>query len=138
MIAKSQIRRGVLVSLLGAFLVVLLMTVSGIPSGFRPRVYWLLWSGQYKQTVLSSPLTGHQLRHAEWNGDGWGGAPVGDWTGYGVYDPSDSLPTRSTDEVSGKINGVPCDVVTVRRLERNWYSVVTDMNQFWDSEHPHC
>ena len=36
------------------------------------------------------------------------------------------------------ISGVPCEVVAVRRLEPKWYSVVTDMNQFWDSEHPHC
>ena len=136
MIRKTQIWLGVIASLF--LLVVLFMTYSGIPPVVRPHVHWLLWSGQYKRAVLSSPLIEHQLRHTEWDGDGWGGVPVGDWTGYVVYDPSDSLPTSGKDEPSGKINGVPCDVVAVRRLERNWYSVVTDMNEFWDSSHPDC
>lgn len=118
--------------------IVSLMTLSGIPPIVRPHVYWLLWSRQYKRTVLSSSVADHQLLHAEWDGDGWGGAGVGDWTGYVVYDPRDSLKRKSTNEPRGMIIGVPCEVVAVRRLEPKWYSVVTDMNQFWDSKHPHC
>ena len=58
--------------------------------------------------------------------------------GYVVYDPTDSLPITSTDRPRIRMPGILCDVVAVRRLEKNWYSVVTDMNQFWDSLHPNC
>ena len=115
-----------------------LATFLDVPNGIRPRVYWLFWSAQYKRAVLSSPSLAHELRHTEWYGDGWGGMPVGDWTGYVVYDPSDSLPRRSRNDASAKIDGVPCEVVAVRRPEQNWYSVVTDMNQYWDTQHPQC
>ena len=64
--------------------------------------------------------------------------PVGDWMGYVVYDPSDSLPRITTDDPPRRISGVPCDVVAVRRLEKHWYSVVTNMNLFWDPGHPDC
>jgi hypothetical protein len=114
----SRILVGVCASLLGILLVVSVMTFLGIPSWFGPHVHWLFSSQQYKRAVLSSPRVPNQLAHAEWDGDGWGGAPVGDWMGYVVYDPSDSLPQIGTREPSRKIKGVPCDVVAVRRLER--------------------
>ena len=134
-------RRSVLVLSLsgftvGAVLLVALMTVFGIPAGLSPRVYWLLGAREYKRAVLSSS-SGLGLHHVEWRGDGWGGVG-GDWTGYVVYDPTDSLPLRRTDEPAVRVNGIPCDVISVRRLEKDWYSVVTDMNQFWDSAHPGC
>jgi hypothetical protein len=125
-------------SMLGVSIVVSFLTFIGIPAGLRPHVYWLLWSRQYKRDVLSSPGASAELSHAEWDGDGWGGAPVGDWMGYVVYDPSDALPRTDTNEPPIRIAGIPCDVVAVRRLEKCWYSVVTDMNQFWDRGHPHC
>lgn len=34
--------------------------------------------------------------------------------------------------------GIPCKVILVRRLEKQWYSIVLDMNQFWDKMHPGC
>jgi hypothetical protein len=129
---------GVCASLLGVTLVVAVMTLLGVPSGLRPHVYWLFSSRQYKQAVMRSSTVPNQLAHAEWDGDGWGGVPVGDWMGYVAFDPSDSLPQVGTKQPSRKIKGIPCDVVSVRRLERGWYSVVTDMNQFWDSSHPNC
>lgn len=87
--------------------------------------------------MASSPMK-NQLSHAEWDGDGWGGATVGDWTGYVVYDLSDSLPRSGTDQPPRRVDGIPCEVVVVRRLEPRWYSVVTNMNQFWDNQHPGC
>ena len=33
------------------------------------------------------------------------------------------------DSSPEKVKGVPCEVAAVRRLERNWFSVVTEMNQ---------
>lgn len=135
---RTQISLGVCGSLLGVLLVISLMTFSGIPPAVRPHVYWLLGSKGYKKAVLASPSTKSQLLHTDWDGDGWGGMGVGDWMGYVVYDPSDSLPRAGADHLPRKINGVPCEVVAVRRLERRWYSVVTNMNQFWDSRHPGC
>ena len=134
---QSKIRLGVF-TVLAAALVLAAMVLLGIPPGFQPHAYWLFTSTQHKREVLSSRKIQGQLRHVEWNGDGWGGAPVGDWMGYVVYAPGDSLPHITTSELPRKIVGIPCDVVSIRRLERDWYSVVTDMNQFWDVAHPTC
>ena len=135
---RIRLLRWTLASILGVTTVVALLTFTDTPPGLHPRIYWLLWSSQYKRTVLSSALTSTGLQHAEWDGDGWGGTPGGDWTGYVVYDPSDSLPITDANKPPQRIRGIPCDVVAVRRLERCWYSVVTDMNQYWDLLHPHC
>jgi hypothetical protein len=134
---QSKIRLGIF-TVLAAALILAAMAFLGIPPGFHTRAYWLFTSAQRKREVLLSPKIQNQLRHAEWNGDGWGGAPVGDWMGYVVYAPGDSLPQITTSEPPRKIDGIPCDVVSVRRLEKDWYSVVTDMNQFWDGAHPSC
>ena len=73
---------------------------------------------------------------SEW--DGWGGTPVGDWTAYVVYDPTNSLSAANNGDTSAKYREIPCNVVSVRRLEKDWYSVVLDMNEFWDKMHPNC
>jgi hypothetical protein len=125
-------------AVLGIVMLFLVMSFLGIPSGVRPQVYWQLSSREYKHAVLSSAKTSDELAHVEWDGDGWGGTPGGDWTAYVVYDPTDSLPLMRSTEPARKIKGVRCDVVAVRRLERGWYTVVTDMNQFWDARHPTC
>jgi hypothetical protein len=45
----------------------------------HPTIRWLVVSRQLKNEVLaqSNPENG-ELKHIEWDGDGWGGAPVGD------------------------------------------------------------
>ena len=139
--SKSRMKRrliGAGASLAGIFVVSSAMTFLDIPPGLRPHLYWLLSSKHYKQSVMAEPKIPNQLAHVEWNGDGWGGAPVGDWMGYVVFDPEDSLPQMSTKEQPRRIGGVPCNVVAVRRLGKDWFSVVTDMNEFWDSQHPEC
>ena len=72
---------------LAILVIVSMMTLSGIPPILRPHVYWLLWSRQYKQAVLSSPVMDHQLLHTEWDGDGWGGTPgvIGRATSYTIH-----------------------------------------------------
>ena len=135
---RTLFLRGAFATLLGVAIIGSFFTFIDIPPGFRAHVYWLLWSRDYKRDVFSSPRAPASLLHVEWDGDGWGGTPVGDWTGYVVYDPSDSLPSIDTNGPPRKIAAIPCEVVAVRRLERGWYSVVTDMNQFWDSGHPNC
>ena len=86
----------------------------------RPTLRWLFWSRSIKAQVLAQPTSANEeLRHIEW--DGWGGAPVGDWTVYVVYDPSDSLLLAAEARRWGSHNryrGIPCEVDSVRRLER--------------------
>lgn len=95
-----------------------------------PHLRWLLLSRHYKARVLQAPPANGQLRHLEW--DGWGGAPVGDWTAYVVFDPNDSLFTAAMNRSSGKFSGIPCGVDAVQRLESHWYSVTLSMNEWWD------
>ena len=100
----------------------------------RPSLRWLLWSRSLKTQVLAQPTQANQeLKHIEW--DGWGGAPVGDWTVYLVYDPTDSLSAAARETSSGnykRYKGIPCEVESVHRLEAHWYSVVLGVNEWWD------
>lgn len=100
----------------------------------RPSLRWRLWSRRIKAQVLAQPTTpNEELKHIEW--DGWGGTPVGDWTAYVVYDPTDSLSVSAKDgrwATNKRLKGIPCEVDSVRRLEPHWYSVVLGMNEWWD------
>jgi hypothetical protein len=120
----------------GAFLIV---TVGVVISQrqIRPHLLWLVWSNRYKSEVLANASAANgELRHVEWNGDGWGSGVTGDWMGYVVFDPSDSLSAATRNNVPTEYKGIPCKVILVRCLEKQWYSVVLDMNQFWDRMHP--
>lgn len=56
-----------------------------------------------------------------------------DWDGWGmfaqntyvflVFDPTDSLSVAAMTHQPGKFNGIPCEVLLVRRLKSQWYSV---------------
>jgi len=100
----------------------------------RPSLRWLLWSHRLKAEVLTqAPTANGELKHIEW--DGFGGTPVGDWTVYVVFDPTDSLSAAAKSRWSGsysKYKGIPCEVQSVRRLESHWYSVTLGMNEWWD------
>lgn len=100
----------------------------------RPSLRWGLWSRRLKAQVLAQPsASNEELKHIEW--DGWGGTPVGDWTAYIVYDPTDSLAVEVKAGRSGsykRLKGIPCEVDSVHRLEAHWYSVVLGMNEWWD------
>jgi hypothetical protein len=100
----------------------------------RPSLRWRLWSRRMKAQVLAQPSApNEQLKHMEW--DGWGWGPVGDWTAYIVYDPTDSLSVSAKDgrwASNKRLKGIPCEVDSVRRLEAHWYSVVLGMNEWWD------
>ena len=100
----------------------------------RPSLRWRLWSRRIKAQVLAQSTTpNEELKHIEW--DGWGGAPVGDWTAYVVYDPTDSLSDSAKDgrwASYKRLKGIPCEVDSVRRLEPHWYSVVLGVNEWWD------
>lgn len=71
---------------------------------------------------MSEPLEQNgSLRHLEW--DGWGFPGAGDTVRYLVSDPNDQLLGASITGRPGKYAGIPCEVVRVRRLEKNWYTV---------------
>jgi len=107
-------------------------------SQFWPEAVWVKGSRTYKQQVLAATETDGELKHVEWDGDGWGGAATGDWMSYVVFDPSNSLATTMNSDQPRKVAGIPCTIIKVQRLESQWYSIVLDMNQFWDKMHPNC
>jgi len=126
------------ISVFGAFLIVTAGVVIS-QRQIRPHLLWLIWSNRYKSEVLANSTADNgEFKHMEWDGDGWGGTPIGDWMGYVVFDPSDSLSAAIKNNVPTEYKGIPCEVILVRRLEKQWYSVVLDMNQFWDRMHPDC
>ena len=100
----------------------------------RTFTRWFLWSGQYKNKVLAetTPVNG-DLKHIEWDGWGWGGQ---DFSVFLVFDPTDSLSGPAQNNHSGKLNGIPCEVSGVRRMESHWYIVFFDFyvdQSSWDS-----
>jgi hypothetical protein len=99
-------------------------------AALRPRLRWFLFARNYKAEVIAQPVSANgELNHVEW--DGWGGVPVGDWTAYVVFDPTDSLSVAAKSHSFGEFKGIPCSVDDVRRLESHWYSVTLSMNEFW-------
>jgi hypothetical protein len=96
----------------------------------RDAVRWLLWSGTYKSEVLAQPAPPNgELKHIEW--DGWGFAGL-DNTVFLVFDPTDALAAAARSEASGKFPGLPCEVVWVHRLERQWYTARFYTNTYWN------
>jgi hypothetical protein len=109
---------------------VIAMAIAWNSHTFRSNTRWFTSSRRYKAEVLAQSSVSGQLKHIEW--DGWGGAPVGDWTVYLVFDPTDSLSAAARSRASGKFSGIPCEVDEVRRLESHWYSVTLAMNGWWE------
>jgi hypothetical protein len=94
----------------------------------KSNVRWLFQAKRYKTEVLKQPvLEDGMLRHVEW--DGWGFAGS-DTTEYLVYDPSDSLPHRTTSP--GRFKGIPCEVPDVKRMDTHWYIVLFYTDQAWN------
>jgi hypothetical protein len=128
---RRKLRRSL--SMLLTLTVFLLVSVTLLrnEATLRPRLRWFLFAHNYKAQVIAQPIPANgELKHIEW--DGWGGAPVGDWTAYVVFDPTDSLSIAAKSDSSGKFKGIPCHVDIVRRLESHWYSVTLSMNEWWD------
>lgn len=95
-------------------------------------VRWLLHSNRYKAAVLALPKPANgELRHLEW--DGWGFASVANTVVYLVYDPMDSLSAAARSGAPAKVSGIPCGVPSIRRLQSQWYSVMSYTDADWDS-----
>lgn len=87
----------------------------------RTTVRWLVRSQDYKNKVLTRPdPANREFRHVEWDGWGWGGE---DTTVYLVFDPEDSLASGASIQQPGKLDGTPCVVPEVTRMESQWYAV---------------
>src|SRR5208282_4103334 len=88
----------------------------------RDSLRWQLWSRDFKTEVLAQPApTNGELRHLEWEATGF--ASVANNTVYLVFDPTDTLSAATKSHSLGKFSGIPCEVLGVRRLESQWYSV---------------
>jgi hypothetical protein len=98
----------------------------------RDHVRWTLLSGGYKAKVLAQPRSG-ELQHAKWDHLG-GFAGIGNTAVYLVFDPTDSL-AGAADALSPiKARGLPCEVVGVRRLNRQWYAVLFYSDTYWGQD----
>lgn len=103
---------------------------------FQIRTFtrWFLWSGRYKDKVLAQPASiNGGLKHIEWDGWGWGGQ---DFSVFLVFDPADSLSGPAKSRQSGKLDRIPCEVSSVRRMDSHWYIVFFDGyvdQSSWDS-----
>jgi hypothetical protein len=127
---KSRQRLSVL-AMLVVFVILSVILVEN-NSAVREAARWFLLSKAYKAKALAQPdSAGGELKHVEWDGWGWAGQ---DTTVYLVFDPNDSLATEVKDRPSGKFNGIPCEVPRIRRLERQWYSVMFYTETDWT----HC
>jgi hypothetical protein len=120
----------------GELLLATLVFIAATSAGWRyehtlrPAVRWAVLSHKLKREVLAQPDDAPgSLKHVEW--DGWGGAPIGDWTSYVVFDPENSLKVVTNRPHPGFVRGIPCDVLSVQRLESRWYSVTLEMDEWW-------
>src|SRR6266446_3755865 len=94
----------------------------------RDHVRWLFLSGGYKAKVLAQPPS-IELKRAEW--DGWGIALAGETTAFLVFDPTDSLAGAAEALPPIRAQALPCEVVRVRRLDRQWYAVLFYTDTYW-------
>ena len=93
---------------------------------------WWTGGGRYKAEVLAQPSSDSgDLKYVVWDESGLL-AGMTTWV-YLVYDPSDHLSAATEKLPAGSVKGIPCKVYSVQRLERDWYSVVFYMNDFWGS-----
>jgi hypothetical protein len=133
-IAVTRLRRQSLAvaAMIGVF-VILSFSLFRASDYVRTNTRWLVHSKRYKTQVLNEPVSVNgSLKHVEWDGWGFGGA--GNTTVYLVNDPSDRLEEATKQHSPGKFNGIPCEVVRVRRLESHWYTVLFYTDTDWD----HC
>jgi hypothetical protein len=104
-----------------------------VSDNVRAVCRWALHKNAYKAEVLAQPSSRDaRLKHVEW--DGWGFAGAGDTVVYLVFDPNDSLASAAKIGSPGKFSGIPCEVLRVRRLENQWYTVLFYTDEDWE----HC
>lgn len=113
-----------------AAVIVISFAVLRLSDPIRESLRWFLWSNSFKaQLKASSDSKPGQLKHMEWEATGFGG--VANNTIYLVFDPTDVLAPAAQNGSPGKFTGLPCEVLKVRRLERQWYSVRFYTDEAW-------
>jgi len=134
LVALFKIRRHTMSSLLMlAVFCIVCWTLLRVSDDLRTVGRWTIHKNTYKAEVLAQPSsTDGRLKHVEW--DGWGFAGVGDTVEYLVFDPNDSLASAARTGFPGKFSGIRCEVLHVRRLERQWYIVLFYTETDWE----HC
>jgi hypothetical protein len=96
----------------------------------RAQLKWVWGASEFKSQVLAHPSkTPGEFSHAEW--DGWGMFGM-DTKVYLVFDPTNSLSLAAARHSNGVIQGIPCIVASIRRLESQWYSVQLYAGSVWD------
>ena len=97
----------------------------------RPSLRWFLWSRQYKAEILAQPDLGSQeFKHVIW--DTWGPyVQTGFKVSYLVFDPNDSLANAAKSQAPGRYAGIPCEVPSVLRLDKQWYAVSFYADENW-------
>lgn len=94
----------------------------------RDHARWRARSQKFKSEVMAQPTPANgELKHVEWEATGFAGVATN--TAYLVFDPSDSL---SLAPLPSDFNGIPCRVLSARRLERDWYAVRFYTDKEWD------
>jgi hypothetical protein len=97
----------------------------------RDHVRWVFLSDAYKAKVLAQPPS-EELKHVEW--DAWGFAAVANTTAFLVFDPTDSLADATVALPPITARTLPCEVVRVRRLDRQWYIVLFYTDMYWGQD----
>lgn len=128
---RKNLRIAVMVATFWAVSAFLFLDASEV----RSPIKWLLLSQQYKTQVLAQLASpSGDFKHVEWDGWGWAGM---DTSVYLVFDPTDSLNGAARNHQSGKFDGIPCEVPSVRRMQSHWYTVMFYTDKDWsgcDSE----
>jgi hypothetical protein len=98
----------------------------------RPFLRWLLRSRQYKAELMSQPEPARgELKHFVWDTSGF--VFSGFNVTYLVFDPSDLLADAARRKAPGRVDGIPCKVFRVSRLEKQWYAVRFYTEQDWNN-----
>lgn len=101
------------------------------PFALHESLTWLVSSRDYKREVLAQPAPANGgLNHMMWDGSGFAGIET---NVYLVFDPTNKLSAAVRSHMLEKSDGEYCHVRLVRRLERNWYTVVFFTDQDWES-----
>jgi hypothetical protein len=126
---RRSLRQVPTLAIFSAVLMAFLFFGRHYPTAIRDFARWTVWSRDYKAQVLAqAPPANGELKHIAW--DGWGFVGM-DTEVYLVFDPSDALSTAASSRRPGSFSGIPCKVPLVRRLERDWYTVLFYTDQSW-------
>lgn len=132
LIASVRKRKRLQISAAIAFAAVIAISfaVLKLREPIRESLRWFLWSNSFKAELKASvDSKPGELKHMEWEATGFGG--VANDTIYLVFDPTDVLAPAAQKGSPGKFIGLPCEVLKVRRLERQWYSVRFYTDEAW-------